>query len=109
MTQPPNASWPFSAATNISLSGIPYTMVTLAMEPHSDRLLRFAAFYTDCWHEVRPVRSGYRVVLTYNFMLARDCTGAATSVPPPETRRAGPLHGGSLNQERRLVYDLDHQ
>jgi 2OG-Fe(II) oxygenase superfamily len=29
--------------------------------------LQWAAFYSDCEHEVLPVTSGYRVTLTYNL------------------------------------------
>ncbi len=36
----------------------------------SDKLLSFVAFYADCLHEVQPVTSGYRVVLTYNLLLS---------------------------------------
>ncbi len=32
--------------------------------------LSYAAFYADCQHEVRPVRSGFRLCLTYNVTLA---------------------------------------
>lgn len=32
--------------------------------------LSYAAFYADCEHEVRPVRSGFRLCLTYNLTLA---------------------------------------
>lgn len=32
--------------------------------------LSYAAFYADCQHEVLPVRSGYRLCLTYNVTLA---------------------------------------
>lgn len=31
-------------------------------------LVRFAAFYADCLHELRPVRRGYRVALVYNLV-----------------------------------------
>ena len=30
--------------------------------------LTFVAFYADCRHEVKPVRSGYRVTLTFNLL-----------------------------------------
>lgn len=33
--------------------------------------LSYAAFYADCQHEVRPVRSGFRLCLTYNVTLAK--------------------------------------
>lgn len=84
--------------------------------------LGMIAFYADCHHEVRPVKSGHRIVLTYNLLLAsgRD---AALSVPPEhldalETgvrsffRDAPPARwAGSAPPEPpdRLVYLLDHQ
>ena len=34
--------------------------------------LSYAAFYADCSHEVRPLRSGYRLCLVYNVTLARS-------------------------------------
>jgi predicted 2-oxoglutarate/Fe(II)-dependent dioxygenase YbiX len=33
--------------------------------------IQYAAFYTDCQHEVNPVTSGYRVCLVYNLQVAR--------------------------------------
>ena len=39
----------------------------------------FAAFYADCRHEVRPVQSGYRLVLVYN--LRRQGEGRAPEPP----------------------------
>jgi hypothetical protein len=38
----------------------------------SRRPLSFVAFYADCQHEVRPVLAGFRVVLTYDLMLAGE-------------------------------------
>ena len=75
----------------------------------SDKLLTFAAFYADCRHEVRPVRSGYRVVLTYNLMLAGDLTGAAASVAPGAIDELSRCLEEHFNLESRLVYLLDHQ
>jgi predicted 2-oxoglutarate/Fe(II)-dependent dioxygenase YbiX len=84
--------------------------------------LSFVAFYGDCRHEVRPVRSGYRVVLTYHLLARGDTTPApasdgdleplvrclhehfATPVPAPSgtpDRPPGP-------PPRRLVHLLDH-
>jgi hypothetical protein len=48
----------------------------------SKKFLSFLAFYADCQHEVRPVKEGYRVVLTYNLML--DDGAAVQCVPNPE-------------------------
>jgi len=36
----------------------------------------FAAFYADCEHEVRPLKSGYRLCLVYNLTLAKGKTKA---------------------------------
>ncbi|MCW8137586.1 MAG: 2OG-Fe(II) oxygenase [Planctomycetota bacterium] len=42
--------------------------VTLDLSGGDVGLVRFAAFYADCLHELRPVRSGYRVALVYNLV-----------------------------------------
>ncbi len=33
------------------------------------------AFYADCRHEIKPVRSGYRMVLTYDLSVHGDTAG----------------------------------
>ncbi|MCP4663757.1 MAG: 2OG-Fe(II) oxygenase [bacterium] len=95
----------------------------------SKQLLSLIAFYADCHHEVRPVKEGYRVVLTYNLMLDRDRAAAATAAaersPAIVDALAGslrehfetplPPHRYSLKDAppreppNRLVYLLDHQ
>ena len=45
----------------------------------SDRKLTFIAFYADCRHEVRPVKEGHRIVLTYNLMAVGDGAAAASA------------------------------
>lgn len=84
--------------------------------------LGLIAFYADCHHEVRPVKSGYRIVLTYNLLLAKGHDAARPIAPehldaleasvraffrdaPP------PSWPGSAPPEppNRLVYLLDHQ
>jgi hypothetical protein len=89
--------------------------------------LSFVAFYADCHHEVRKVRSGYRVVLTYDLMLtgeptvahtpgsvgstaagalaARLCEHFETPLPPP----AWANHAAPRAAPDRLVYLLDHR
>ena len=42
----------------------------------SKQSLSLVAFYSDCRHQVRPVTSGHRIVLTYNLLLH---AGAAAS------------------------------
>lgn len=80
------------------------------------------AFYADCLHEVKPVRHGYRVVLTYNLIvdqklpsvtaISDDQLGALTSAvrdffdTPVPTAWARDSVGECPD---RLVYLLDHQ
>lgn len=78
----------------------------------SKTALSFVAFYSDCRHEVKPVRAGYRVVLTYNLLLGAQ-TG--TSVVDPEPELVGDMascldeHFASSAEPDRLVYLLDHE
>ncbi len=84
----------------------------------SARQLTLAAFYADCYHEVRPVRTGYRLAVTYN-LIAEGTTDAA--VPKPvgalstsvrrffETPVAAHTGGRELSPPDRLVYLLDHE
>jgi hypothetical protein len=89
--------------------------------------LSFVAFYADCHHEVRPVKSGYRIVFTYDLMLtgepalahtagsvgsaaagalaARLCEHFETPLPPP----AWANNAAPRAPPNRLVYLLDHQ
>jgi len=43
--------------------------------------LSYAAFYADCQHEVRPLRSGYRLCLTYNVTLAKSRSKKGINAP----------------------------
>jgi len=85
--------------------------------------LTFVAFYADTRHEVLPVESGYRVVLTYNLMLAGHTTPAndnaavlaATAaelleqhfVQTPQPRWPGDSQ--AQDPRDRLVFLLDYQ
>lgn len=86
---------------------------------HADRgSIGFVAFYADCVHEVRPVRSGRRVTLTFNLLVTRD--SEATEIDPddeltalvgehfatPVTRRWSKEMAPAPN---RLAVLLDHQ
>lgn len=85
--------------------------------------LTFVAFYADTRHEVLPVETGHRVVLTYNLLLRGDTTAplpddrsAVTTAAEllerhfehkPEPRWRGDRQ--ALNPPDRLVVLLDHQ
>ncbi|HZX69921.1 MAG TPA: 2OG-Fe(II) oxygenase [Rhodanobacter sp.] len=83
--------------------------------------LGMVAFYADCHHEVRPVKQGYRVVLTYNLIVQGEAQAASVPTPvitalaaavrafwhtPAPPRWAGDAAGEPPD---RLVYLLDHQ
>lgn len=39
-----------------------------------DTEVAFAAFYADCWHEVRPITAGCRLALVYNLVRSSHVT-----------------------------------
>lgn len=43
--------------------------------------LSYAGFYADCQHEVKPVRTGYRLCLTYNVALAKSRARRGVAAP----------------------------
>ena len=87
--------------------------------------LSFLAFYADCRHEVRPVKDGYRIVLTYDLSLVGD--GRAAILPAGAKPRQAdalaarlrkyfetplpsvPRRGERAQSPKRLVYLLDHE
>lgn len=87
--------------------------------------LSFVAFYADCRHEIRPVKSGHRVVLSYNLLLRGDSAGQITTEAAPETAAEAarcleehfttplPAPRGAAGEAdappNRLVYLLDHE
>ncbi|GAA0734354.1 2OG-Fe(II) oxygenase [Dactylosporangium roseum] len=79
----------------------------------SKESLSFVAFYADCRHHVRPVTSGYRVVLTYNLLLKGDSVAAAAGRTDPrltaELAECLNQHFGDSDEPARLVYLLDHE
>ncbi|MDP9442748.1 MAG: hydantoinase B/oxoprolinase family protein [Actinomycetota bacterium] len=92
----------------------------------SKKSISFVAFYADCRHQVQPIKSGYRIVLTYNLLLKGDAAAAAASEAPPGAAEAVarcldehfttpvPLPRGSVDAApadppNRLVYLLDHE
>ena len=84
--------------------------------------LSYAAFYADCEHEVRAVRSGYRLCLTYNLTLAgsrkkqgiaapdyRSATMAIGTLLTDWSRRVCKAWSSSMDLPGKLALTLDHQ
>lgn len=66
----------------------------------SNSCLTFVAFYADCRQEVRPVRQGHRIVLTFNLSIE----GNATLTDAPETQihaRLPRCHGRGCRKTQR--------
>ena len=72
---------------------------------------RWAAFYADCQHELRPVRSGYRVALVYNLVRPKGRALRVPDVRPDIARVAKALRswGSATDASVKLVYPLKHQ
>ncbi len=75
--------------------------------------LSYAAFYADCQHEVWPVKSGFRLILTYNLMLAGKRGKTRIEAPSyGETAVSiGKLLGkwGRADSPQKLAVTLDHR
>ncbi|KAJ5083628.1 hypothetical protein N7456_013055 [Penicillium angulare] len=53
--------------------------------------IQWAAFYSDCEHEIKTITQGERVTLTYNLYIADALSGA--SIPSSIDPNVFPLHG----------------
>jgi len=75
--------------------------------------VRYAAFYADCEHEVRPITSGHRICLIYNLI---QQTKSGRILPcAPDHREAIALSAGLLRKwakqadgPQKIVYLLEH-
>lgn len=91
----------------------------------SKKSLSFVAFYADCRHQIRRVKSGYRIVLTYNLLLDGETATAAIEAAPESvdaltrcldehftTPLVSPRRFGDApltDPPTRLAYLLDHE
>src|SRR5438093_12810091 len=78
----------------------------------SRQALSLVAFYSDCRHQVKPVTSGHRIVLTYDLLLRRGpaASGAVLDAELVESLACClDEHFASSDSPDRLVYLLDHE
>jgi len=85
--------------------------VVLAPRPEEPSEIGFAAFYADCVHEVRPVRTGCRLALVYNLRFVGK--GRALTAPDyrVEHRRVVELlrsWAGAEEEPDKLILPLEH-
>lgn len=79
--------------------------------PGSRFQTHFAAFYADCEHEIRPVKRGYRLCLTYNLTLARSKKAITAPVTGPHVDAiSGVLaEWKEAGEPGKLAVILDHK
>lgn len=78
----------------------------------SKQALSLVAFYSDCRHQVKPVTSGHRIVLTYNLLLRREAAAPGAGLDAKlvdDVARCLDEHFASSTSPHRLVYLLDHE
>jgi hypothetical protein len=81
--------------------------------------LTFIAFYADCHHEVRPIKEGYRVALTYNLILEGNSEKPMAAISTADAQQAliealrnyflTPSTDDDHVLPKQLVYLLDHE
>ncbi|KAJ7093347.1 hypothetical protein B0H15DRAFT_776829 [Mycena belliarum] len=71
-------TWTFDSATELA-----------ARAQAAGPAVAYVAFYSDVTHEVKPVRAGHRVTLTYNLFLADRPTRAAAAAAGHRVAPAG--------------------
>lgn|GEM_PF-126334 len=84
---------------------------TLSLQNDDPGEIRYAAFYADCEHEVRPVTRGHRVCLVYNLVHpTRSRAPAPPDHRPAITAAADLLRPWAASDQlpRKLVYLLEH-
>ncbi len=78
----------------------------------SAQSLSLVAFYSDCRHEVKPVTSGHRIVLTYNLLLRPAGAASDASLDAELIAKLADClrgHFAPSDGPDRLVYLLDHE
>lgn len=97
-----------------------FTGGAIVIEHHQEKVtyrgsgadLGLIAFYADCHHEVQPVKSGYRVVLTYDLLLSKNSGATSVSAEDLDELESSVREFLCIRPEGapdRLVYLLDHQ
>jgi hypothetical protein len=79
----------------------------------SGQELSYAAFYADCEHEVRPLKSGYRLCLTYNLALEKSRGKQIVGAPSYGTTATQLMEilrqWGQDAEPKKLAVTMDHR
>lgn len=73
--------------------------------------IKCIAFYTDCEHEVKEVRQGFRVVLTYNLVLEDTRNGVSPDLCTPKFEQLLKTYFSKDKEGKNetLTFLLDHE
>jgi hypothetical protein len=84
---------------------------TLSLSGDDPGVARWAAFYCDCAHELKPLRSGHRVALVYNLARNAKRTPRAPDATPVVDVLAGVLRewSGRTDAPPKIVVPLAHR
>ena len=81
-----------------------------ASENLDEQNIQCLAFYADCHHEIKKVKQGHRVALTFNVVLENQDASLKNENPDLEKALADYFSQSSDNAEPRiLTYLLDHE
>lgn len=61
--------------------------------PQSSATIQWAAFYSDCEHEIKTITHGDRITLTYNLFVTEPVSDVVLSSTPIVDPQTLPLHG----------------
>ncbi|MGH7120783.1 MAG: 2OG-Fe(II) oxygenase [Acetobacteraceae bacterium] len=85
--------------------------VVLDLHPEAPSEVGFAAFYADCVHEIRPIKTGFRVTLVYNLRFPnRKRLLKAPDNRAAEAQAAGLLRkwADAADAPDKLVLPMEH-
>ena len=68
----------------------------------------YVAFYADCYHEVKPIESGFRVVLVYNLSIADRKSQPNLNLHEQTTRQLSQWLEKYKNKKQPTAYLLEH-
>lgn len=69
------------------------------------------AWYSDVTHEIKPISSGYRLVITYNLVQQRGSPPSAGTFVEQQAQLQALLQKwtSALQSKKRVIYKLDHK
>jgi predicted 2-oxoglutarate/Fe(II)-dependent dioxygenase YbiX len=85
--------------------------MALDLRPEEPSEIGFAAFYADCVHEVRPVRTGHRLTLVYNLRFAENTSALKAPDYRAEHGRVVELlrsWASAEDEADKLILPLEH-